>query len=278
MKRPSLKTTRIEPDDWWAYQLRVVRRQGTQDIKQYDTQLVSFIRKALHLEPGQRVLNLGCGSGEHSQLLHEEGVLVHGIDISKRLIHYCKRQARRTKGLTFWAEDMRRMNYEAEFDAVVCLGVTFGAYSDSQNQEILRRIGGALVSGGKVLLQLPDLAITAERLKQGHYWQERPEGNYLAKAWYDPILNMGHGRVIFIDRDGTTHLQEKDEVTRLYTAREIRAMFTRVGLEHLAAYGNILLPLTSYGPECHREMLVVGEKPTDKDWPDPPLDGNWPGE
>jgi hypothetical protein len=35
-------------------------------------------------------------------------------------------------------------------------------------------------------------------------------------------------------------------------------MFDQAGLEMRAAYGDMSLPPRAYGPDCHRQMIVVG--------------------
>src|SRR5262245_47925593 len=49
-------------------------------------QEVSFLVEALGLEPGMRVLDVGCGPGRHALALAGRGIEVVGIDISRRFV------------------------------------------------------------------------------------------------------------------------------------------------------------------------------------------------
>ncbi|MGB1823721.1 MAG: class I SAM-dependent methyltransferase, partial [Ilumatobacteraceae bacterium] len=47
---------------------------------------VDRLVELLGLEPGDRVLDVGCGPGRHSHELARRGMAVHGVDISQRFI------------------------------------------------------------------------------------------------------------------------------------------------------------------------------------------------
>ena len=49
-------------------------------------QEVDFLVDVLGLEPGMRVLDVGCGPGRHAHALARRGILVHGVDISERFV------------------------------------------------------------------------------------------------------------------------------------------------------------------------------------------------
>jgi len=93
------------PRDWWAYHYRVVHRNQIPDIAQWDDDLVEMIVDVLDLQPGDRVLELACGSGEHSRRLGRHGMDVLGLDIAPSLVTYCCTKAAE-EGLTTVSEFM----------------------------------------------------------------------------------------------------------------------------------------------------------------------------
>ena len=262
----NLKNTVTHSWDWWAYQFRVVHRQGIQGIDVQDDRLIAFIVHVLGLKPGERLLDLACGSGVHALRLARREFEVVGLDIAPSLVHYCTEQAA-AEGLdnvTFVEGDMRALTYQEEFDALVVLSTSFGFFDDEANQRVLEGIARALRPNGQVLLQLSDPIIFVERQRQRYYWQERPEGIYWTKTWFDPVTFVSHGVFRFTDNDGVTHLWDDHERVRLYTLPELRHMFERAGLEISAVYGDILLPPMPYGPDWHWEMIVVGRRAKEK--------------
>ncbi|MED1439811.1 methyltransferase domain-containing protein [Aeribacillus composti] len=69
------------------------------------------------LEPkkGERILDLGCGTGDLAWKLYELGVDVVGIDKSENMINQAKAKY---PGLSFEVKDVLNLGYRNEFDAV----------------------------------------------------------------------------------------------------------------------------------------------------------------
>jgi SAM-dependent methyltransferase len=80
---------------------------------------VAFLVEVLGLEPGQRVLDVGCGPGRHARALAERGIEVLGVDISERFVELARLDA--PPGARFERLDARRLSFDAEFDAVISL-------------------------------------------------------------------------------------------------------------------------------------------------------------
>ncbi|MDY6875684.1 MAG: methyltransferase domain-containing protein [Chloroflexota bacterium] len=256
----NLENTVTHDWDWWAYQFRVVHRQGITGIEFWDDHLIAFIVNVLGLKPGERLLDLACGSGVHALEFARREIEVVGLDIAPSLVRYCTEQAS-AEGLdnvTFVEGDMRALTYQEQFDALVILSTSFGFFDDAANQRVLEGIARALKPDGRLLLQLSDPHTFVERQKCPCYWQERPEGIYWTETWFDPVTCISHGFFRFTDNDGVTHLWDDHERVRLYTLPELRLMFNRAGLEISDVYGDILLPPVPYGSNCRQEMIVVG--------------------
>lgn len=73
------------------------------------------------------ILDIGCGTGEHSIRLLERGHHVTGIDSSLQMLARAKSKAAE-RGLPgeFYNQDMRRIEIDAIFDSAICL---FGAFA-----------------------------------------------------------------------------------------------------------------------------------------------------
>jgi len=258
----NLKNTVTHDWDWWAYQFRVVHRQGIEGIDFWDERLIAFVVQVLDLEPSERLLDLACGSGVHALHFARRGLEVIGLDIAPSLVRYCTEQAAAEEldNVTFVEGDMRALAFREEFDALVVLSTSFGFFDDEDNQRVLDGIAQALRPEGRMLLQLSDPTTLVEQQKQRCYWRGRPEGIYWTETWFDPATCISHGVFRFTDNDGVTHEWDDHERVRLYTLPELRSMFGRAGLEISAVYGDSLLPSTPYGPDCHRELIVVGRQ------------------
>jgi SAM-dependent methyltransferase len=77
---------------------------------------------ALGLEPGQRVLDVGCGPGRHALAFAARGFAVVGVDISETFVRLAA-EAADAAGVdaTFLVADARRLEFDSAFDAAISL-------------------------------------------------------------------------------------------------------------------------------------------------------------
>ncbi len=100
---------------------------------------------------GQRVLDLGCGAGRTTAVLHRMGAAVTGADLSAALIGAARQNER---SIPFVVADAARLNFqEGAFDAVVfsyngldCL------FPKTKRLEAIREVARVLRTGGKFIL------------------------------------------------------------------------------------------------------------------------------
>jgi len=105
------------------------------------------------LQPGMRVLDTPCGTGRIARCLAEKGLIVLGVDKSSRCIELARERCSAPGDVTFRTGDMRCLDMESEFDAVVNWGVSFGYYDDETDAAILAGYRRALKPGGRLILQ-----------------------------------------------------------------------------------------------------------------------------
>ena len=78
--------------------------------------------EALGLEPGQRVLDVGCGPGRHALALAARGFDVVGVDISERFVELARVAADDAAlDVSFEVADARHLTFVGEFDAAISL-------------------------------------------------------------------------------------------------------------------------------------------------------------
>ncbi|TKC94630.1 class I SAM-dependent DNA methyltransferase [Polyangium fumosum] len=107
---------------------------------------------AERLAPGDRVLDVGCGSGvPTAKLLAEVGFSVHGIDVSKEMLRLARQNA---PGATFEQADM--MTFSSEPGAFGGIAAFFSLLMlrKSDIPAALRKIARALRPGGYLVLSM----------------------------------------------------------------------------------------------------------------------------
>ena len=91
------------------------------NLDQAQINKLDIVCRKLHLEPGMRVLEIGCGWGGFAKYAAENyGVSVHGITVSKGQMDYAIKSC---EGLetTFELKDYRELN--TNYDAIVSIGM-----------------------------------------------------------------------------------------------------------------------------------------------------------
>jgi SAM-dependent methyltransferase len=184
-------------------------------------QEVNFLET--EIPKSSRILDVGCGVGRHSLELARRGYKTVGIDISSGFIDVAN-QAAKAEGLEaeFHIRDARRLDFENEFDAAICLCEgAFGLAGDEQgHRDILKGVHRALRPDGIFIL-------TAISALSG-----------IRNAWpasYDPYTLTATFKETLQNSDG-----ERKEVTLYTTAftyRELKWLLQEAGFENVAAYG-----------------------------------------
>jgi SAM-dependent methyltransferase len=204
-------------------------------------QEVNYLIEELGLIPGMRILDVGCGPGRHAYEFARRGFIVHGIDISQTFIDLATKDA--PTGATFERMDARRLTFDHEFDAVVCLCQgAFGLMTaNGHDIDVLEGISRAVKPEGAVALS----AFSA-------YFAVK----YHEAAEFDADAGVSH-EVTEVKNSSGQGI-EVDLWTGCYTPRELRLLLSRVGLDvrsissvEPGAYGNDVPTLES------PEFLVI---------------------
>lgn len=179
-------------------------------------QEVEFLVGAFGLEPGMRVLDVGCGPGRHAHALAARGLVVHGVDISRRFVELATERA--PAGATFERLDARALPFHAEFDAVICLCQgAFGLMTaDGHDADVVAGMSRALRPGGRLALS----AFSSYFVMK--HWQDDPN------AAFDAATGVNHERTEIRDEAGAA--VEADLWTGCYTPRELRLLCALHGL------------------------------------------------
>ncbi len=181
---------------------------------------VEFLVTRLGLEPGDRVLDVGCGPGRHAHGLARRGIEVVGVDISRRFVELAARDA--PDGATFRRLDARSLPFESEFDAAISLcqgafGLCGGPAAPGvvdPDAVVLAGMARAVRPGGKVAVSAFSAYFQVRYLEEGDD--------------FDAATGVNREVMEVMDPEGTAVAYEA--WTTCFTPRELRAMAAASGL------------------------------------------------
>lgn len=140
----------------------------------YIDRSVEWITVTLGLQPGDAVLDLGCGPGLYASRLARRGLRLTGVDYSRRSIAYARDYARQ-HGLEI---EYRYQNYleltdENRYDAALLIYGDFCPLSPGQRALLLQNVRRALKPEGFFVLD-----VSTRECRKRHGWSRHAPGNF----------------------------------------------------------------------------------------------------
>lgn len=128
-------------------------------------------QKALQLSKG-KILDVGCGSGNHSLYLQGKGLQVKAIDISKGAI-----EVARQRGVTN-TEALNLLDETANFDTILLLMNGTGIFQElSQVSKYLSHLKSILKEDGQILIDSSDIKYMYQD-EDGGFWMDANTNYY----------------------------------------------------------------------------------------------------
>jgi len=220
----------FETPAWQAIQLAWEEADDTDDV-------AAKVERALALAPGDRVLDVPCGTGRVAKRLADLGQDVVGIDAIPAFL----RVARAARVSAIRADMRTSVVRPGSFDAAICLWGSFGYFDDDGNIAQARAVAEALAPGGRYLIDtiiadsvLPAFEPTASWEVGGVAVEEarvyHPDTRCIETAW---TFTHGDDRV------------ERTTFVRLYSVAELTDLLADVGFASFQALNDDLEPFAA---------------------------------
>ena len=98
--------------------------QDTNNLNIAQEQKLTLIGQKLNLQPGDKVLDIGCGWGGLANFLSNKfNVSVMGVSLAEEQIKYAKSKFRDNKNVEFKVIDYRNLPSDLQFDKIVSVGM-----------------------------------------------------------------------------------------------------------------------------------------------------------
>jgi SAM-dependent methyltransferase len=220
------------PSDWpdrffGPFFLEVTRRLGKYESTQADAAQLEVM---LGLKRGAAILDVPCGFGRFSSVLHASGYRVTGIDSSQFLLEEARKH---NPGPVYVLGDMRTPP-AGPFDAVLNLWTSFGYFSEvKEDVAALAAWWAVLRPGGQLVMEFSDLERATVENRVGseeHSYRRHEAHEVLVETWIDWRSNLV---TVSYSMDGRTVTTR----TRIYSKEQLEGMFKQVGFSRLEFYG-----------------------------------------
>lgn len=198
---------------------------------------IEFLVRATGLRPGQRVLDVCCGSGRHALPLARRGCQVIGVDVSAEAIAHARRAAEEARlAVDLRVGDVRALPTDGRADVAICMGNAFGYLEHAATQAFLVDLAALVVPGGALVL---DYGFVAESLLPGLALEEEPMtiGGVEATVvnTYDTVGSRWLTDFTFRRGD---EVHRGTSVQHVYTAAEVTRLVAEAGFIDVERYGD----------------------------------------
>ena len=201
------------------------------EMKDYgrEADLVSDIIRA-RAPDARTILDVGCGTGAHARALIDLGFAVDGIDVEPTFVTIAS--AKCPEG-AFTVADMRTMELEARYDAVMCLFSAIGYVRSVDTLELaIHRMSEHLEPGGVLLV---DPWFAPGEMDDGHVMVLHAEDAgrsvvRMSRTVIEGTVSRLEFEYLIGDASGLERRSETHELG-LFTREQMERAFQRAGLK-----------------------------------------------
>jgi SAM-dependent methyltransferase len=161
------------------------------------------------------------------------------------------------QNINFIHGDMRDLSFDKTFDAVFCMGTSYGYFDDETNAKVMHGVFRALKPGGSFLLEVANRDHIVRHTPE-LTWFEGNGSICMEETAFDyPTSRLVVTRQLIMD--GGRQVQN-DISIRVYSLHEIERMLTAAGFELGAVSGHPATPGAFFGPDSVR-IFMCSKRP-----------------
>ena len=117
--------------------------QSHQFVSQYGEGILAYLQP----KKGERILDIGCGTGDLTQQIAQQGIEVIGIDSSAEMI---KRAEEKFPSISFYKMDAKHIAFKQSFDAIFSNAVFHWI---REKEQVIQQLHKVLKKGGRLVAE-----------------------------------------------------------------------------------------------------------------------------
>lgn len=215
-----------------------------QDVD-YD-EWADYLNKLINLykAPGDRLLDLGCGTGIISLLLAQRGFKVQGVDISTDMLAQAEQKCRENNvTIPLYQQDIRNLKLSEKVDVVISTFDTFNYLLDEQDLlKTFNNINKVLEDKGLLIFDMNTYYYLAEILGNNVFTYNTEEVTYLWENYFDQPEDICEMNITFFVRDKNTQKYTRfDEIheEKAYKLSQIKNLLSLSNFKILSINGKL---------------------------------------
>ena len=207
------------------------------DYSAWSKYLIQLL-KEYQVEDGL-VLDLGCGTGNMTELLAEEGYDMIGVDNSEDMLEIAsEKRAESGLNILYLLQDMREFELYGTVKAVVsiCDSINYILEEDDL-REVFSLVNNYLDPKGMFIFDL-NTKYKYEQMGETTIAENREEGSFIWENYFDEESAVNeYDLTLYIREDGESYRRfEEVHYQRAYDLKTIDRLLADAGMELTAAY------------------------------------------
>lgn len=223
--------------NWWEEYFSKYYYNTAFSVRGKAKQEIEFILSKTNVPKNSNVLDMCCGYGRHSIELALKGLNTTGIDYSSDLIRMANDEllSMNINNLTFKRGDIRKYISPKNYDLVICLYMSFGYFSDLENEIAFHNLSESLNVGGYLVIEL----YNPDQVKNANFEENKRmlggKSLYIHRRYNKKSKRTEIERVI-TNRDGKK--EKFDMSIRVYSVDELTEIALINKLNFVGVYGD----------------------------------------
>ena len=183
------------------------------------------------------VLDLGCGTGNITEILANNGYDMIGVDNSQEMLNIAMEKRGDDTSILYLLQDMRGFELYGTVRAIVSVCDSMNYLTeDGDLEQVFRLANNYLDPGGLFIFDMNTIHKYRDVIGDTTIAEDREDGSFIWENSYDRenALNV-YELALFLPReDGLYEKCEEEHVQKAYSIEAIKAMIVKAGMELVA--------------------------------------------
>ena len=186
------------------------------------------------------VLDLGCGTGNVTNIMARKGIDMIGIDISEDMLGIAKQKAYNDQlDILYLNQDMREFELYGTVDSVISICDSINYLLDEQDiLQTFKLVNNYLDPGGLYIFDMNTEYKYKEVLGDNNYTEVLDDSAYIWENYYDEDDRINeYSMTFFIEtEDGLYRKYEENHFQKAYSISCVKELIQKSGLEFIAVF------------------------------------------